>query len=155
MNLEVIQAMIPKPGGNPGCRVQHTRATRLYSGTASKIRFITPHCPLCGRKSDVGKLIERRHGWYCWRCNLEFDTNTGEMYKITQDGEVRLVLVNSETFETVECKTVRVKITSAGKPYKLENVAKLGVYGGFMVFEFADGRQKLYNAAMVESVEEV
>lgn len=146
--------MIPKPG-NPGRRVQHYRATRLFDSASPKVKHITPHCPMCGKRNDVRKLPESRHGWYCWRCNLEFDTQSGQMRKVTKDGGVKVVLVNSETFEVMERKTLRVKITRVDKPYKLENVAKLGVYGGFMVFEFADGKQKLFNATMVESVEEI
>ncbi len=131
-------------------------ATRNFKPVRQRRRLTEPaRCPVCKSHNNVRYLPDRRYGWYCLRCNLEFDTKTGEVYRPTISGGVRLVLINSETLEVVETKTVRVKIVDKEKSEKLVSIVKMGVYKNFIVFEFADGKQKMYNAALVESVEEL
>lgn len=141
----------------PAPRVQNCRgATRPVTDDRQAKPIRPARCPACKSRHNVRNLPELRSWWYyCWSCNLEFNTKTGVVQRITPGGGVRLVIIDSKTFEVVEAKTIRIKLTGHEKPERLNNVVRLGVYNGFMVFEFAGGRQKLFNAAMVESVEEV
>lgn len=135
---------------------QYSGATRQYADDGRAKAITQVKCPACKSKHEVRYLPERRGSWYyCWHCHIEFNPKKGIVNKMTAGGGMKLMLIDSATMEVVESKSVRVKMAGKDKPENVDRIVKLGVYNGFMVFELADGKQKLYNAALVERVEEL
>jgi len=135
---------------------QHNGATRNYANDGRVKDIPQVRCPSCKSKHEVRFLPERRGRWYyCWRCHMEFNLQKGIIHKMTPGGGVKLMLIDSASMEVVESKSVQVKMAGKDKPEQVDRIIKLGSYNGFMVFELADGKQKLYNAALVERVDEL
>lgn len=64
------------------------------------------------------------------------------------------MIVNSETLEVIDVKTLNVCLVG-GKTDRLVDVARVGTESGWMIIEFTDGRQKIYSPYNVVSIEEV
>ena len=48
-------------------------------------------CPLCGRRTSVGRISERGY-WFCHQCSIQFNTQ-GEIYRPNRDGDLIPVAV--------------------------------------------------------------
>lgn len=63
------------------------------------------------------------------------------------------MFIDSQRLEVLDATTLTVKLAN-GKTERLNSVARVGNFAGWMVIEFTDGHQKLYSPYNVVSIEE-
>ena len=73
----------------------NTGGTRYYDDNRGRCRAtprVNATCPQCQQRHTVGRILDSRHDWYyCWCCNLEFNTRSGRMQQVMFDGEVKQI----------------------------------------------------------------
>ncbi|NPV30744.1 MAG: hypothetical protein HPY58_14095 [Firmicutes bacterium] len=111
-------------------------------------------CPKCGKEANKLTYGMQRQPdrYFCPECCIEFTKTV--IYKLTEDGGYKKMLIKEERLETVGRTCLVIKYSN-GDTETVSDVERLGNVGGWMVIQMAGGEQMLINGDNVFSITEV